>query len=177
MIYLVSDSIDVSGLDWVKSISVEESKSMILKWPVVQFDTETTGLDPHVCKLLSLQFGYKDFKTGSHDEIVVDCTSIAPERYKSVIENSSLIGHNLKFDLEFLYNHIEGIVREPVLILFAILLKVSKPFYAGLFHKVLIGLFKDNGPVLIELSVVHLLQIAAKIQAVNIIPVKKPFLY
>ena len=105
MIYLVSDSIDVSGLDWVKSISVEESKSMILKWPVVQFDTETTGLDPHVCKLLSLQFGYKDFKTGSHDEIVVDCTSIAPERYKSVIENSSLIGHNLKFDLEFLYNH------------------------------------------------------------------------
>lgn len=105
MIYLVSDSIDVSGLDWVKSISVEESKSMILKWPVVQFDTETTGLDPHVCKLLSLQFGYKDFKSGSHDEIVVDCTSIAPERYKSVIENSSLVGHNLKFDLEFLYNH------------------------------------------------------------------------
>lgn len=44
MIYLVSDSIDVSGLDWVKSISVEESKSIILKWPVVQFDTETTGL-------------------------------------------------------------------------------------------------------------------------------------
>lgn len=105
MIYLVSDSIDVSGLDWVKSISLEESKSMILKWPVVQFDTETTGLDPHVCKLLSLQFGYKDFKTGSHDEVVVDCTSIAPERYKSVIENSSLVGHNLKFDLEFLYNH------------------------------------------------------------------------
>lgn len=105
MIYLVSDSIDVSGLDWVKSISLEESKSMILKWPVVQFDTETTGLDPHVCKLISLQFGYKDFKSGSHDEIVVDCTSIAPERYKSVIENSSLVGHNLKFDLEFLYNH------------------------------------------------------------------------
>ena len=55
-----------------------------------------------------MQFGYKDFRTSGHDEIVVDCKSVDPLRYKSVIERQNLIGHNLKFDLQFLYNY--GIV-------------------------------------------------------------------
>ena len=104
MIYLVSDRIDVSSMDDVKKLSVEDSIALIGSWPVVQFDTETTGLDPHVCKLASMQFGYKDFKTGEHTQIVVDCNSIDVLLYRMVIEKSHLIGHNLKFDLEFLYN-------------------------------------------------------------------------
>lgn len=103
MIYLVSDTI--KGVQGVSPISLEESKRLILSWPVVQFDTETTGLDCHCCSLTSMQFGYKDFQTGESDQIVVDCGSIDPKRYKDVIEHSVLIGHNLKFDIEFLYNH------------------------------------------------------------------------
>ena len=105
MIYLVSDKIDVSGVDDIQKLTVEESLDIIAHWPVVQFDTETTGLDPHVCHLTSLQFGYKHFDTGEHNELVIDCSSVNPEEYKYVIEHSYLIGHNLKFDLEFLYNH------------------------------------------------------------------------
>ena len=105
MIYLVSDKIDISGLDGVKKLSVDESLDIIIHLPVVQFDTETTGLNARINRLLSLQFGYKHFDTGEHNEIVVDCDSVNPEVYKYVLEHQYLIGHNLKFDLQFLYNH------------------------------------------------------------------------
>ena len=108
MIYLVSNSIDVSDMPDVKKLSVEDSFNMIRHWPVVQFDTETDGLDPHVNNLISMQFGYKHFDTGEQQVIVVDCKSIDPKEYKNVLENRYLIGHNLKFDLQFLYNY--GIV-------------------------------------------------------------------
>ncbi len=105
MIYLVSNNIDVSGMQDVQKLSVDESLDIIAHWPLVQFDTETTGLDPHVCSLTSMQFGYKHFSTGEHTEIVVDCLSIDPKEYKEVIEMQYLVGHNLKFDLKFLYNY------------------------------------------------------------------------
>ena len=104
MIYLVSNKIDASSIKDVTKISAEESIDIISRWPVVQFDTETTGLDPHVCNLTSMQFGYHDFKTGKDIQIVVDCNSVDPLLYRRTIENSYLVGHNLKFDLEFLYN-------------------------------------------------------------------------
>lgn len=104
MIYIVSDKIK-SNTDDIKNLSVKESIDIIRGWPVVQFDTETTGLDSHVCKLTSMQFGYKDFKTDECTQIVVDCNSVDPKEYKELLETSYLIGHNLKFDLQFLYNH------------------------------------------------------------------------
>lgn len=108
MIYLVSDNIDISDMPEVRKLSTDESLEMVSSWPVVQFDTETTGLDPHICTFTSIQFGYKNYKTNEHTEIVVDCSSVKPESYKQVIEQAHLIGHNLKFDLQFLYNY--GIV-------------------------------------------------------------------
>ena len=105
MIFLVSNAIDTKDIDGVEKLTLEESLDIIIHWPVVQFDTETNGLDPHICHLTAMQFGYKHFDTGEHTEIVVDCNSIDPKEYKYVIENSYLIGHNLKFDLKFLYNH------------------------------------------------------------------------
>lgn len=108
MIFLVSNTIDASNIDGVKKLTVDESLDIIAHWPVVQFDTETTGLDARVCSLVSMQFGYKHFDTGDNTQIVVDCLSVDPVEYKEVIEMSYLIGHNLKFDLKFLYNY--GIV-------------------------------------------------------------------
>ena len=100
MIYLVSNDIKTTSTD-IQSLSVEDSLKMIQSWPVVQYDSETTGLDSHICDMTSMQFGYKDFKTGTSDQIVVDCKSIDPKLYKSTIENSLLIGHHLQFDLSF----------------------------------------------------------------------------
>lgn len=105
MIYLVSNDIDAGKIPEVEALSLEQSLSMIRQWPVVQFDTETTGLDCHVCKLTSMQFGYFNFSTEEHTEIVVDCNSIDPKAYKETIESSYLIGHNLAFDLKYLYNY------------------------------------------------------------------------
>ena len=105
MIYLVSNTIDCTDIDGVKKMDLDSSIDIIAHWPVVQIDTETTGLDPHVCNLTSVQFGYHHFDTGEHTEIVVDCNSIDITEYKEVIENSYLIGHNLAFDLKFLYNY------------------------------------------------------------------------
>ena len=108
MIHLVSNNLVVPQEQDISMMSVMESLLLIQTWPVVQFDTETTGLDAHIAKLKSMQFGYYDFKTGEHDEIVVDCDSVDPKEYKDIIERSYIIGHNLKFDLQFLYNY--GIV-------------------------------------------------------------------
>lgn len=106
MIYLVSNSIvlDESVKD-IEKISLTEALKLIRTWPVVQFDGETTGLDPHICKLRSHQFGYKDFNTGECTQIIIDCRDYSPLEYKDILESSYLIGHNLKFDIEYLYNY------------------------------------------------------------------------
>ena len=66
MIYLVSNTLESPNPDIIKKLTVEESLEKIRGWPVIQFDTETTGLNPHICKLTSMQFGYKHFDTGEH---------------------------------------------------------------------------------------------------------------
>ena len=98
MIYFVTNK--KSGLpEDIKTIDVETSLAMVGNWSVVQFDTETTGLDCHIDKLISLQFGYND------DQIVVDCSYASPDKYKEILETKLLIGTNLKFDIKFLYNY------------------------------------------------------------------------
>ena len=70
--------------------------------------TITKLRDARICDILCIQFGNKskDF------EIVVDCTTIDITIYKDILEGTLLIGQNLKFDLQFLYNH--GIVPRNV---------------------------------------------------------------
>ena len=70
-------------------------------WRMVQFDTETLGKDPHVGKLLLAQFGNID-KT---IQIEVDCSTIHISLYKEILEKNYIIGQNLKFDLQWLYNY------------------------------------------------------------------------
>lgn len=101
MIYFVSKESSLFDLQDIKEMSVEESLNMISSWTYIQFDTETSGRDCHICKLLCMQFGSPD----GIDQIVVDCSTIDPLLYKEVLESKYIVGQNLKFDLQFLYNY------------------------------------------------------------------------
>lgn len=61
----------------------------------VQFDSETTGFSAHVSRLLCIQLG--DY----HNQFVIHPDKLL--EFKKVLERRILIGHNLKFDLNFLY--------------------------------------------------------------------------
>jgi DNA polymerase I-like protein with 3'-5' exonuclease and polymerase domains len=108
MIYLVTLEQKLFENPEYKTISVEESLQLMKDCKVLQYDSETTGKDARICDILCIQFGNKskDF------EIVVDCTTIDITIYKDILEGTLLIGQNLKFDLQFLYNH--GIVPRNV---------------------------------------------------------------
>lgn len=101
MIYLVSKEPKLFESQYYKIISVEESLKLLNSLEVLQYDSETIGLDPHVGKLLCIQFGSRD----NDLQIVVDCQTIDILLYKDILENKLLVGHNLKFDLQFLYNY------------------------------------------------------------------------
>lgn len=101
MIYIVSENKRlVESIDF-KSISIEDSLAIMNSWGVIQYDSETTGRDPHINDLLCAQFGNKKANT----QIVVDCKTIDIRNYKELLESKFIIGQNLKFDLEFLYNY------------------------------------------------------------------------
>ena len=99
MIYLVSN--DSNLVTRYQRISVEESLQMLEKQNELQYDSETNGRDAHLCELLCVQFGYGHGQI----QIVVDCTTVDVTLYKDILESKLLIGHNLKFDLQFLYNY------------------------------------------------------------------------
>lgn len=101
MIYLVTKEQRLFALEGITNISIQESLSMLNNWSMIQFDTETSGRDPHICKLLCMQFG----NIKGDIQIVVDTTSVSPLLYKDVLESKYIIGQNLKFDLQFLYNY------------------------------------------------------------------------
>ena len=101
MIYLVTTNRGLFENEIYKTIGVKESLSILNEWKMVQFDTETLGKDPHVGSLLLVQFGSIDKKT----QIVIDCTTINILLYKDILETKYLIGQNLKFDLQWLYNY------------------------------------------------------------------------
>lgn len=101
MRYLVSNQQRLFNSSYYQMITVEESLLILSKYKMLQFDTETKGLNSHLGTLLSMQLGSK---VGGF-QIVIDCTTISPLKYKEVLENSYLIGHNLKFDLQWLYKY------------------------------------------------------------------------
>lgn len=101
MIYLVTKQQELFENPSYKVISAEESLSLIKDWEIIQADSETSGIDPHIDKLLCFQLGSK-----KHDiQIVIDCSTIDICLYKDKLETSRLVFHNGKFDLQFLYKH------------------------------------------------------------------------
>lgn len=98
MIYLVTLNRELFDNTYYKIISVEESLRLLNPLKEVGLDTETTSLDCHNGKLLSLQLGCYEF------QVVVDCTTIDVKLYKEYLESDRIfIGHNLKFDLKWLF--------------------------------------------------------------------------
>ena len=101
MIYLVTANQQLFKSDVYKTISVAESLETMKDWKMVQYDSETDGRDAHVNHVLCAQFGNKKANT----QIVVDCSTVDIKLYKEILESKLIIGHNLKFDLQFLYNY------------------------------------------------------------------------
>lgn len=101
MIYLVTNQKTLFESKVYKILDIKTSLSILKKWNIIQFDTETLGKDPHVGSLLLIQFGSIDKKV----QILVDNTTIDITLYKEILESKYLIGQNLKFDLQWLYNY------------------------------------------------------------------------
>lgn len=101
MVYVVTKQQELFKPTEYKIISTEESLNLLNDCEVLQFDSETTGCSSRICDILCIQFGNKkkDF------QIVVDCTTTDITLYKDILESKLLIGQNLKFDLQFLYNY------------------------------------------------------------------------
>lgn len=101
MTYLVTAQTELFSSDLYKVISVEESLNIMSNWKMIQFDTETTGLDAHIDEDLMWQFGNIEGTI----QIVVDCTTINIEQYKQLLESKFIIGTNLGFDCKFAFKH------------------------------------------------------------------------
>ena len=108
MIYFVSTQKELFDSDAYVMMTPEDSIKMMGSWSIIQYDSETEGRCPHLCKLLCMQFG--DIK--GENQIVVDTTTVSPLLYKDILESKKLVGQNIKFDLQFLYNY--GIIPRNV---------------------------------------------------------------
>jgi DNA polymerase-1 len=96
MIYLVTKQ--PLSLPDITLCTVQESLDYLKDLEWVAIDTETSGFDAYTCKLYTLQLGDND------NQYVVDLTTIDINEYKPLLETKGVIGHNLKFDLKFLYH-------------------------------------------------------------------------
>lgn len=108
MIYLVSKQTELFKSEEYECISVEKSLDILKSWNMIQYDSETTGRYARLCKILCIQFGNLE----GDIQIVVDTTTVSPLIYKEILESKYLIGQNLKFDLQFLYNY--GIIPRKI---------------------------------------------------------------
>lgn len=101
MIYFVTLNQELFENEVYSIIDVDKCLQILWSMPLIQFDTETTGRDPHINKLLCCQFGSDVIDI----RIVVDLSTISIKVFKEVLEDKYLILQNAKFDLQFLYNY------------------------------------------------------------------------
>lgn len=101
MIYLVSRNKSLFNPEKYQEASFEEAMKILETLKEVQLDSETQGLDCHTKPILTLQLGCTE------NQIVFDWTTLTKEEkliLKEYLESERLfIGHNLMFDLTFLY--------------------------------------------------------------------------
>ena len=75
MIYLVSRNKSLFGSERYKQVPFEEAIALLLPLHLVQFDTETKGLDAHTKELLTVQLGCREF------QVVFDWTTMSKEEF------------------------------------------------------------------------------------------------
>lgn len=92
----------------IKFATPQELKDYFKQHKEIDFDTETEGMDPYTCRLLSSQYG------DSENQFVVDHNTISIKEFKELLSNKDICINmqNAKFDLRFLYK--EGIVPSKV---------------------------------------------------------------
>ena len=84
--------------DGIMFVTKEDALALLETKDILGFDTETLGFDPYTSDLLTIQLGNE-----TH-QFVVDVKSVDIQFFKELLETKELIGHNLKFDLRFLYH-------------------------------------------------------------------------
>lgn len=101
MIYLVSKNKALFETPEYQELDFVPALDMLKSLKDVQIDSETQGLDCHTKPILTLQLGCTEF------QIVFDWSTLnknEKEQIKEYLESDRLfIGHNLMFDLTFLY--------------------------------------------------------------------------
>jgi len=98
MIYFTSNNVTENILETdIKICSIKFIKEYFKNSDLVGVDTETTGFNPHVDKVLTLQLGNKK------DQFVIDVSTIDILEFKDILETKELILQNAKFDLRFFY--------------------------------------------------------------------------
>ena len=98
MIYLVSNQKSLFETDLYTEISFKDAKEYLWELKRVQFDTETMGLDVYTKPLLCYQLGHKK------NQFVFDQSSYSITLLKDLFESErEFLGHNLAFDLKYLY--------------------------------------------------------------------------
>ena len=140
MIYLVSKNKSLFGSKKYKEVTFDKAIRYLLEMNIVnvQLDTETTGLDEHTKKILTIQLGNKK------NQFVFDwVTLISKEKQqlKEYLEGDDilLLGWNLMFDLRFLYSvniwpkHVwDGYIGQKLI-------------WLGYSHEDLVAMFLDQG--------------------------------
>lgn len=105
MIYLVTNNAELRNelskdkYNRLAFCSVDTCINALESLDSIGFDIETLGFDPYTDKIICIQLG------NAKHQFVVDVTSVDIQRFKGILESKLLIGHNLKFDLRFLYHH------------------------------------------------------------------------
>ena len=95
MIYFIGNHVDYIN---IQHAEIEDLIEYFSDKDAIGFDTETTGFDPYVDKLLSYQLGDEKY------QFVVDASQYPIELVRDILTHKELIIHNAKFDLKFLYH-------------------------------------------------------------------------
>lgn len=97
----MSNWILIDRVDQIETVAARLKSAQVMG-----VDTETTGLDPHTCKLRLIQIAVEGSET-----VIFDCFSLLPEakeEINSILTSASVkVLQNAKFDLQFLQS--EGI--------------------------------------------------------------------
>ena len=100
MIYLISNRTEIAefrSVDFIQRCTPEQSLEYLEKLDWIGFDSETGGFYYYLGLLYSIQLGNREH------QFVVETVTVDIHIYETLLTEKGLIGHNLKFDLKFLY--------------------------------------------------------------------------